>query len=245
MASNPITMVGHLDYCWLFTYQTKINEVENLLPANLSLVTYKGYAFWNVVVSHIKSMRPKHIPAIFGLGYWHIAYRLYVKFQPKGQAAIEGLYFLRSDCDSRLIALGGNMLTNFNLHLTDIEIEHNAETVSINIKSLDAPAKVLLEPNVKAQLPENSIFPSLEVAGDFLKYKPNGIAINTDGNANIIHIKRREEDWRYQLINVKSADWAFFKDKNVSPVVCYQVEPIDYQWNRGRNYQVDQAPTNT
>jgi len=238
MASNPITMVGKIDRCWLFTYQTPIDDVKSLLPKNLSLVTYQGCAFWNVVISHIQSMRPKYIPGVFGLNYWHIAYRLYVKCQPLNSETIEGLYFLHSDCDSNLIALGGNLLTNFNLHLASIDIKEQPSNLEIQINSAQTPAKIVLQPNIDAKLPSHSVFPSLEFAGNFLKYKPNGMAINPDGSANIIHIKRDEEKWRYQLIEVKSSEWAFFKGKNIKPEVCYQVEPIYYQWNRGKNYQV-------
>lgn len=231
-------MVGHIDRCWLFTYQTPVDDVKDLLPKNLSLVTYQNYAFWNVVISHIQAMRPKYTPKIFGLDYWHIAYRLYVKFQPLNGETIEGLYFLHSDSNSSLINLAGNLLTNFNLHPASIEIKEQNQTLEIEIKSSSTPAKIVLEPNIEARLPAHSAFSSLEMAGNFLKYKPNGIAINSDGSANVIHITRCEENWCYQLIEVKSAEWTFFKDKNIKPEVCYQVEPIDYQWNQGKNYKI-------
>lgn len=237
MLSNPLTMVGKIDKCWLFTYQTPIDDVKNLLPKNLSLVTYQNFAFWNVVISHIKSMRPKGIPKLFGLDYWHIAYRLYVKFQTSEGKVIEGLYFLHSDCDSSLITMAGNLLTNFNLHPANIFIKENTLDLEINIRSSYTPAKIILQPNIDAKLPAHSAFPSLEEAGSFLKYKPNGIAINPDASANIIHISRREEDWRYRLVDVKTAEWSFFKDKNIKPEVCYQVEPIDYMWNKGKDYK--------
>src|SRR5438045_4199110 len=99
---NPLTMVGTLERCWLFTYQTPVEEAREAVPRELELVTRGSSAFWNVLVCRIRSMRPKRFPAFVGVSYWHVAYRLYVRFYPRTGAPIEGIYFARSDCDSRL-----------------------------------------------------------------------------------------------------------------------------------------------
>jgi hypothetical protein len=233
---NPLTMVGSITRCWLFTYQTPVEDARKLLPGELEPVTYRGKAFWNIVVCRIKSMRPKPLPGLFGVGYWHVAYRLYVRFHPKGEQPLEGLYFLRSDCDSRLISFAGNLMTDFNFHSASIQIENGGGAVDIKIDSPDAPAQARLQAAVVPQLEPHSAFGSLQEAADFLKYKPNGISVDESGNINIVHIKRREDEWQSRLVKVETARWSFFDDKNVKPEICYQVEPIFYQWNRGLIY---------
>ena len=48
-----------------------------------------------------------------------------------------------------------------------------------------------------------------------------------------------EEDWRSRLVHVEKAHWSFLDDKDARPEICFQVEPIFYQWNRGDIYHRD------
>jgi hypothetical protein len=109
---NPITMKGRIDRCWLFTFQAPEAEARALLPRPLVPVTREGFAFWNVVVCRVEAMRPRGVPGFLGMSYWHVAYRLYARF-----GAEEGLYFVRSDCDSGFMATMGNVMTDFNFHM--------------------------------------------------------------------------------------------------------------------------------
>ena len=146
---NPLTMRGTFSHCWLFTYQTPAAEAQALLPPHLELVTHQKSAFWNVVVCQIHSMRPKPVPAWLGIKYWHVAYRLYVRFYPKSGPSVEGLHFLRSDCDSRLIATVGNVMTDFNFHTAPVEVEEQRDKINIRVKSADMPAHVRLHPKCR------------------------------------------------------------------------------------------------
>lgn len=230
---NPLTMRGTITQCWLFTYQTTIADAQALLPPQLEAVTHRDCAFWNVVVCHIASMRPRSLPAFTGLGYHHVAYRLYARFHPISGPPIEGLYFLRSDCDNRLISLAGSLVTDFNFHTAPVLIEQEEQTVNINVQSKDAPARAKLRLDVTPQLAPYSAFDSPGEASAFLKYKPFGISVDATGQANIVKIVRREKEWKSRLVTVESEHWSFFDEKTVRPEICYQVQPIKYQWNRG------------
>jgi hypothetical protein len=233
---NPLTMWGTLDRCWLLTYQTPLEEAQKLIPPQLELVTHRGFAFWNVVICHIHKMRPKPLPSIFGLSYWHVAYRLYVRCHPKNHSPIEGLYFLRSDCDHAAIAGAGNYLTDFQFH--PCLVDHKSlspHKTRISIESSEAPARIELSAH-SPELPKHSAFSSLKEAGDFLKYKPHGISVNTQGQLSVISITRDETAWKSRLVDVPQAYFEFFRNKTVLPEICYEVEPIRYQWNRGKTY---------
>jgi hypothetical protein len=231
---NPITMRGTITRCWLFTYQTPATEAQTFLPSHLELVMHEGCAFWNIVVCRIESMRPKPVAGWLGVHYWHVAYRLYVRFHPRSGPPVEGLHFLRSDCDSRLIAVAGNLMTDFNFHTAPVVVYEDRDAIAIDVKSPDMPAQAILRPQVPAQLPSHSAFSSLDEATAFLKYKPRGISVESSGTANIVQIVRQEEAWLSKLVSVENAQWSFFRGKNVRPEICYQVNPIRYQWNRGR-----------
>ncbi len=225
---NPLTMLGTIDRCWLFTFQTPIGKVKGILPPSLDLVTHGEFAFWNVVVSHIHSMRPKPLPAFLGMSYWHVGYRLYVRFRAKRSDPIEGLYFVRSDCGSAVMSAMGNLLTDFNFHTAKIDVQQDQSQTHLTIQSPDTAATVDWTAN-DPMLPTYSAFVSLSEAASWLKYKPFGISVNAHGDANIVKIVRNETAWKNRLIHVTSAHWQFFIDKEVKPKIGYQVEPIEYQ----------------
>ena len=233
---NPLTVMGNLDHCWLFTYRTPIDLARELLPAPLEPVTYGSHAFWNIVVCHINSMRPKHFPACIGVSYWHVAYRLYARLPLTRGEAIEGLYFLRSDCDRRSMSLAGNALTDFHFHIASLQLRREQDVLKMDLDSPDAPAHIRLLPGAAPRLAPHSVFASLDEAAAFLKYKPNGLSLDRASRANVVHITRDEQAWRSRLVSVACADWAFLREYDVQPEICYEVEPIRYQWDRGRIY---------
>lgn len=232
LRTNPLTMRGVLDRCWLFTYQTSIASARAILPPPLEPVTHGESAFWNVVVCHIRSMRPAPLPDWVGLSYWHVAYRLYAKFRKANGEIVEGLYFVRSDCDSRLIASVGNLVTDFNFNVALVAVSETTESIDCRIQSTDAPAHLILDRSAPPLLARDSAFASLAEAAAFLKYKPRSLSV-TRGCVHVLAIAREEAAWKSRLIHVKKADWRFFAEKAVQPEICYEVAPIAYQWNRG------------
>lgn len=233
---NPFTMVGQIADCWLFTYQTSVDAAKKYLPKHLQPVIFNGYAFWNVVISRLTEMRPKGTPSLIGIDYWHIAYRLYAYLHTDKGERIEGLYFVRSDCNSNLIAFAGNLLTDFQLRVAEIKVQQHDHQIEFNIDSADAPAHIIIDRAREVIRPEYSAFNTLAEAKAALKYRPNGISVDKEGNANIVHITRDEDAWQSKLVNVIKDDWCFFDDKDVKLEICYQVAPITYQWNRGSLY---------
>ena len=233
-------MVGTLSKCWLFTFQTPKQCAVALLPPQLQPVEHQDYAFWNVVVCRVRDMRPKLSPLPLGVTYWHVAYRLYVRCKTHSGEEIEGLYFLRSDCDNAMMSFTGNLLTDFKFNKASVNVSLRERTTEIAISAPNGDAYARIGDSPPA-LPEYSAFGSLDEAKQFLKYKPNGISIAADGAANIVHIVRDETAWTSRLVTVESARWSYLEDKNVKPEICYELEPIFYQWNRARAYTCAQG----
>lgn len=234
MLKNPLTMQGRIDRCWLFTYEADPHDVCALVPAPLELVTHHGRAYWNVVVCHVQKMRPWPLPALFGVSYWHVAYRLYVRCHSAQGETLEGLYFVRSDCDHRLMTAGGKHLTDFNFHNAGVHVQDDGARTRICVVSAEAPAEVSIDRDLPARLREGSAFRDLEEAAAALKYRPAGISVSPQGDVSAVRISRDETAWQARLLHVEQANWAFFAGRTVQPEIVYEVAPIDYVWNRGR-----------
>jgi len=228
---HPFTMRGHLRRCWLFTFRTPESKARAHLPAPLELITRGGFAFWNVVVCELRSLRPAPLPAALGIGYWHIAYRLHTRAKLESGETIEGLYFVRSDCDRWLMARAGNLLTNFRFHLASVAVGTEEATVEGKICAPNADAHFRLRDEVPATLSAGSPFASVGKAAEFLKYNPYSFTpISPD--VEIVRIKRREADWQSRVVTAEINDWQFLSAEEAVPEICYALEPIDYEWSR-------------
>jgi len=232
---NAITMVGDIRQCWLFVYRAPESQLSRLLPKPLRLVTKDGFGFVNIVVSELAHMRPRCLPTLFGFHYWHVAYRLHVQFSPPNEPEIEGLFFLRSDADSPFMVWAGELLTNFNFHFAKINVRSGASLCEIDIDSPEADAHVILTKDLLPTLTEGSPFQDLEEAATFLKYKPVGISVN-GGQVDVLRIIRDERAWRFNLVPVEEARFAYLNLLNAEFEICYEVEPIQYRWNRAVKY---------
>jgi hypothetical protein len=232
LQKNPLTMLGTISRCWLFAYRTRADDIKYLLPPELEPVQHHDYAFWNVVVCQVQNMRPKLVPLPVGVTYWHVAYRLYVRLHMRPNETVEGLFFLRSDCDNALMSFAGNILTDFNFHSARVCVSEESQSTEIKITAPGGDAYARINSTNTPKLSVSSAFNSLEEASQFLKYKPNGISISSRNQASVVRIVRDEEAWRSRLVDVAEARWSFFDDKKVDLEICYEVEPISYQWNR-------------
>lgn len=232
LSGSPFTMRGHLRRCWLFTFRTPASAARKFLPPPLELITRDDFAFWNVVVCELRSLRPAPLPAAVGIGYWHVAYRLHAQAHLESGDTIEGLYFVRSDCDRWLVARVGNMLTNFHFHLAEIKVETGDKTVEGRIRTPDANAHFRLRDEIPAALTPGSPFASVSEAAEFLEYKPCSLAPDGPDNVEIVRINRREADWKSRVVTAEINDWHFLSAQDAVPEICYALEPIDYEWSR-------------
>jgi uncharacterized protein YqjF (DUF2071 family) len=235
---NPFTIRGHLRRCWLFTWRAPVESVRRHMPSVLEPVTHGGFAFWNAVVCEVRDLRPAPLPAWCGLSYWHVGYRIYVRAPLADGREIEGLYFVRSDCDRRIVAWPGNLLTSFRFHVGDVRLEESRPQVTGEIRVPDADAAFELDRQQAPALSAGSPFASLEEASAALKYPPAGIATAGLDHLNVVRITRDEQAWRSRPIAAPRLDFKFFANEPVTPELCFELDPIDYQWNRGELLEV-------
>ena len=234
MLKNALPMQSFIRRCWLLTHRLPEVEAAALLPKELRPVTHGGFAFLNTVVARMEAMRPQGLPAAFGLDYWHVGYRVYAKaLTDRGER--EGLYFLRSDCDRRLLVLGGNLLSAFRFHLARIEVTEIGSGTAIQVEAPGGHAALELGRDPVTGLAEGSPFSSLEEAEAFLKYKPRGLASAGPGRVNLLPIRRDETAWQARPVPVRHQTWECLEAlPGLRPELAFEVAPIAYRFDRAR-----------
>ena len=82
-------------------------------------------------------------------------------------------------------------------------------------------------------MPEGSPFGSLFEAKAALRYKPYAFAPDGRGGVRTLRVIRDELAWKSKLVTAE-CDFAFLRDRDASPEIHYEVEPIDYRWERAQ-----------
>ena len=245
-----LTMTGRLVDCVLLSYRTPAESVAGMLPAGLELVTRGPWAFWNVVACRVQAMRPRvagvAAPAVAGVSYHHVAYRLLVQAMTGSADVRRGLYFLRSDADARLLGLFGNWTTDFRFHHAGVELDTGGETgaagpYDLRVSSDDgqADARLVLGEG-PAALRGDSCFATLTDAREFLKYEPYALAVTGRPgrrSLRLAEVRRDESAWREVPRVVREQRLGYFETLGQGGAVlelATRVEPMDYVWQLGR-----------
>jgi uncharacterized protein YqjF (DUF2071 family) len=229
------TMTGSLNRCLLLTYRCRPERVRHLLPSGLHLVTFRGWAFWNVVLCEVEKMRPDGPLHLIEITYKHIAYRLYVRTHGMPGAELDGLCFVRSDVDNALIANFGDRLTDFRFHLADISFEADGG-LKAQVKTRDrkADATFAWKESNAFQLSPRSPFKTVEEARSFLKHRPLGLSMSEDGETlRVASVERDELRWRETPLNIEHAQFDFLEPYDCKAELASAVAPLDYRWDLG------------
>lgn len=235
---HPFAVRGRIEQCWLFVYRTPAESARRLIPAPLAPVVHGGFAFWNIVVCRLSGMRPTPLPEFVGMGYWHIAYRLHVRAMGRDGEPIEGLAFIRSDCDRQLVARAGNLLTDFNFRVARVGVTEQDVSVLGEIGSPDTAARFRIDRRAQPPLSVGSPFASLAQAGEALEYKPRALSPCGSDVLNVVRVVRNAAAWRWRLVSAPEAHWQFLEGREATLELCYEVAPIEYLWERGQLVRV-------
>lgn len=250
---KPVTMVGRLSECILLSYRTPAESVRELTPPGFELLKRESngrtWAFWNIVVCRVEKMRPAGTPAMLGVNYHHVAYRLVGSVQLADGRAQRGLYFLRSDADHRLLAWTGNTVSDFRFHPARIELLHDGPLLRAKVRSKDrlGDADLEIDTGQAPELVPGSVFESLDEARSFLKYEPMGLATDRAGRrARLAEVFRDDAAWEEQAVHVASARWEYLARTGQHDIVlelATRIAPIDYRWRLGRAEACQPAET--
>lgn len=235
----PFAMTGRMTDCVHLTYRTPADTVVGLLPEGVELVRRGPWAFWNVMCCRIHKARPTGVPAFCGLSYTHVAYRLMVQAMNDRADTLRGLYFMRSDADTRIVSALGNHLSDFRLHAASIESE--ASDCRLRYAVSDTPysqGNLALDlAHAPAQLAPDSCFPTIEDARCFSRHTPDGLAVyEREGGRHlrITQVKRPAQARTETPLVVRHAQVGYFETieqaEHVRLEWACRLGPMDVRW---------------
>jgi uncharacterized protein DUF2071 len=251
---HPVAITAFFRHALVLAYAFPPEILEPLLPEGLALDTWsgpgkgcgRGWGFLAVALVKTEDLRPSFLPASMGRDFFLSGYRIFARLE--GEQSLRGLRILRSDTDRPLMARAGNVLTHYNYHLCEAEIEERDGERGIDMRwmvstprgeaDLDVTARVGCE---LASLPAGSPFASIAEARRFAGPLPYTFDYE-QATGSIIAVRATRQEWNPLPVEVDVRRIAFLDSEpfcRTTPVLAnaFYVRDVPYRWERGRRLQ--------
>jgi uncharacterized protein YqjF (DUF2071 family) len=213
-------------HCFLANFAVDSQVMRRAVPEPIELQLHDGRAYLSIVIARMERMRPAFLPAFTGVTYNQVVYRVVVRYQGE-----PGVYFVRSDADSRLMSLAGDWLTFFRFHYSPMSFARKENGVQFDlaaapIQHADIHALYALGA-ASGEMPNTSTFPTLAQAQDFLVelFAAFGYSARSR-KVDTVRIKRGL--WNIQVVPDLLAQYDFMKGSHLFPEGSAQLDSVFY-----------------
>ena len=199
----------------LMNYAADPDVVRRLVPRGFELSLREGLAVVGICLIRLEKMRPKGWPAAFGISMEGMAHRVAVQLQDGG-ARREGVFVLRRECDSALLArLGGRIFPGVHRRATFRAAEHeNSIDIAVTTRSHQVDAEIHARPSVEWKA--SPLFPGLHDVSAFLRAGACGYSCALDPGL-LEGMDLRVRRWEVQPLVVRCVRSAFFDNPVLFP----------------------------
>ncbi|ROR35428.1 DUF2071 domain-containing protein [Kitasatospora cineracea] len=243
---HPVPMRTRFAHSLVLTYALPPQVLEPLLPPGLALDTYTDpagteHGFVAAALVDTRDLRPAFLPAGLGADLILTGYRIFTRFPTPGGRTMRGLKILRSDTDSRTMAVGGNLLTRYHYRLARIGSRVVGDTLEFRVLSRDGRADLHVRADLAgapADLPAGSPFACAKDARRFAGPLPYTFE-HEPRTGSMIVVKAVRTHWEPTPVAVElPTPPTFFQHgpfAGTAPVLAnaFHVADLDYGWDAG------------
>lgn len=202
---------GIIDRRILVNYRVQPDVLAKVLPAPFRPQTVRGYGMVGICLIRLRQLRPKLLPPWIGLSSENAAHRAAVKWDV-GDTTREGVFIWRRDTDSRLATCAGGRLFPGVHHHAKFEVDESIDQISVELRSDDRATNVAVFGCRADQLPNNSVFASVEECSRFFETGSLGYSATSDPT---LHqgLELRCRNWRAEPLAIRDVRSNFFEDE--------------------------------
>jgi hypothetical protein len=209
------TVRGTIDRRILVNFQVDPGVLERLLPAPFRPKIVNGVGMAGVCLIRLKHLRPRFLPAQFGIGSENAAHRIAVEWNEDGQLR-EGVFVPRRDTSSRFNTLAGGRLFPGLHHHAHFRVLEQGGHYRVALDSDDRETHLIVAGRAVDELPSSSIFGSLPAASEFFERGSLGYSTSlTPGKFEGLEL--RSFGWAVQPLAVEQVESSFFDDRTRFP----------------------------
>jgi hypothetical protein len=199
----------------LVNYRVDPDVIAALLPLPFRPKLVRGAAIAGICLIRLQGIRPRGMPALFGLTSENAAHRIAVEWEEHGHLR-EGVYIPRRDTNSRLNTLVGGRLFPGMHHHARFTTTERADSISITLTSDDGVVRVIVAGWPATTLPAQSVFGSLDEASTFFERGAFGYSA-THNPDRFDGLELRSRHWQVEPFTVEHVETSFFANHSLFP----------------------------
>lgn len=236
------TLEGTIDRRLLVNYRVDPAYLQRLLPAPFRPKLIHGMGIAGICLIRLKQLRPRAVPTLLGFSSENAAHRIAVEWEEHGTYR-EGVYIPRRDSSSQFVTLVGGRLFPSPHHHASFQVAEEGDSFSVQMVSDDGETCVTVEADIASDLPERSIFASLEEASAFFEQGAIGYSA-TNQAGKLDGLELRCKNWKVEPLHVTKVQSNFFDDPQRFPPGSAELDcallmrAIRHEWYVREPFQV-------
>jgi hypothetical protein len=234
---HPFAIAAHFDFSLVLTYALPATVLEAMLPPGLALDRKGKLGFLAIAMVRTRDLRPAGWPARTGRDFFLTGYRVFARLAAK--PSLRGLRILRSDADSRLMVIFGNVFTRYGYSLCRVKHQRSGRRLSIDVTTLGRVADLSLRVRLddRDAPPRGSPFADLTQARRYAGPLPHTFDYEAE-TRSIVVVRATRGRWSPRPVSVERVRSAFlarppFVDARPVLASAFIVEDVPYRWERG------------
>ena len=226
---------GIIDRRILVNFRVDSEVLARLLPRPFRPKLVGGGGMAGVCLIRLSHIRPRFVPALFGISSENAAHRIAVEWEEDGRLR-EGVFIPRRDTSSRFNTLVGGRLFPGEHHHARFQVCEQADLYRVVLDSDDHSTHVAVEGRQTSQLPSTSTFSSVEEASEFFERGSIGYSVTSRPGA-FDGLELRSLTWRVEPLAVERIETSFFEDSKLFPEGSVEFDcallmrGIDHEWH--------------
>lgn len=226
---------GVIDRRILVNFHVEPGVLAKILPEPFRPKLVSGCGMAGICLIRLKQIRPRFLPALFGLSSENAAHRIAVEWEQDGELR-EGVYIPRRDTSSRLNTLVGGRLFPGVHHHARFKVHENDDFYSVALDSSDGSTHLMVAGRVTAEWPHSSVFGSLQAASDFFENESFGYSTSNKAG-EFDGLEMRTFNWHVQPLAVEKVESSFFDDERLFPKGsavfdhALLMQAIEHEWH--------------
>jgi Uncharacterized conserved protein (COG2071) len=212
---NIPIIAGTIDRRILVNYRVDPHYLQKLLPGPFRPRCIRGWGIAGICLIRLKQLRPHSLPTLFGLSSENAAHRIAVEWEENGEHR-QGVYIPRRDTSSQFNTFIGGKLFPGVHHHAHFHVTEGNDSFQVQLVSDDNQTRVTVEAQIASQLPEHSIFASLEEVSTFFEQGSLGYSTTREAG-RLDSLELRCFNWKVEPLQVTKAESSFFDDQQRFP----------------------------
>lgn len=206
---------GTIERRILVNYSVDAEVMARALPAPFRPQLQQGRAIAGICLIRLDGIRVGCLPEALGIRSENAAHRVAVEWGSHGASQC-GVYVPRRDTSNILNALAGGRVFPGEHHRARFDVEERDDFYRVAMHSADGEASVEVEAKPAANLPQSSLFASLEEVSGFFERGSLGYSA-TAKQGHYDGLELRTLKWQVEPLEVLRVTSSYFEDRNRFP----------------------------